>query len=199
MIRFFSVLFPIFALINVSSAAEFDIDTGHSSVNFKVRHLVAKTTGRFEHFKGTVNYTEGKPADWKVSAEIEMASINTDNAKRDEHLKSPDFFNVQKNPKMTFVSTKVTDVKGTKAKLHGNLTLNGVTKPAILDLEVMGTGKDPWGNTKAGFTATTKINRKDFGIIWNKGLDQGGVLLGDDVEISLEIEAQAKATEAKKS
>lgn len=181
------------AIGSTAQAAKFSIDAAHSSVGFKVRHLVAKTAGRFERFSGTIDFVEGKPADWKVSAEIEVASINTDNSKRDEHLRGADFFNAEKNPKMTFTSTRVSDVKGKKAKLHGNLTLNGVTKPVVLDMEMMGTGKDPWGNMKAGFTATTKINRKDFGMNWNKTLDQGGVLLGEEIEIQIEIEAQQEA------
>ncbi len=174
-------------------AETYEIDASHSQVGFRIRHLVGKVPGRFTSFSGTVDYTAGKPKSWKVDATIDPASINTDNAKRDGHLKAADFFDVEKHPTLTFKSTKVTNVKGDAAKLHGDLTIHGVTKPVVLDLEIGGTTKDPWGNTRSGFSATGTINRKDFGIVWNKTLDAGGVMLGDDVALSLDIEAVLKA------
>lgn len=187
----------LFVVAPVVRADTYEIDASHSQVGFRIRHLIGTVPGRFTKFSGTVQYTPGKPASWKVDAKIDPASINTDNENRDGHLRNPDFFNVEKHPEMSFKSTKVTDVKGSAAKLHGNLTMHGVTKPVVLDLEVGGTAKDPWGNTRTGFSATGKINRKDFGIVWNKALDAGGVMLGDDVSITLDVEAVLK-TPAKK-
>lgn len=177
-------------------AETYEIDAVHSQIGFRIRHLVGKVPGRFTGFSGTIEFTPGKPETWKVAAKIDPATINTDNEKRDGHLKSADFFDVAKYPEMSFKSVKVADVKGETAKLHGELTLHGVTKPVVLDLELGGTTKDPWGNTRAGFTAAGKINRKDFGIVWNKALDTGGLMLGDDVAVSLDIEAVLKAKEA---
>ncbi len=180
-------------LVNASaSAATYVVDAAHSSVNFKVRHLVAKTTGKFDTFDGTIEYVPGKPDVWSVQATAEAASINTAEAKRDEHLRGEDFFNVKKFPKLTFKSKKVADFKNGKGKLIGDLTIHGVTKTVTFDLELGGEGVDPWGNTKVGFTAITKISRKEFGLTWNKTLETGSLLVGDDVEIALEIEANLK-------
>jgi polyisoprenoid-binding protein YceI len=185
-------------LVASASAAVYEIDASHSTVGFKIRHVVTKTSGRFTKFSGVINHEPGKPQAWSVQAEIDPASINTDNEKRDGHLRSPDFFDTAKFPKMSFKSVKVTDAKGDSAKLHGELTMHGVTKPVVLDLEFTGAGKDPWGNEKAGFSAKGKLNRKDFGIVWNKTVDNGGFILGDEVEVVLEIEADAKKPAAKK-
>lgn len=194
-------ILAVAALILSSSALRaevYDIDASHSQVGFRIKHLVGRVPGRFTKFSGTIDFTPGKPETWKVDAKIDPASINTDNEKRDGHLKAPDFFDVEKHPEMSFKSTKVTAVKGETAKLHGDLTMHGVTKPVVLDLELGGTTKDPWGNQKAGFSATGKVNRKDFGLVWNKTLDTGSLMLGEDVEVSLDIEAQvAKPAEKK--
>lgn len=196
---FSAALFAL-ALPFAAVAADFDIDPAHSSVTFKIRHLVSKTAGHFEKFTGTLSYEPGKPETWQANAVIDTASINTNNKKRDDHLKGPDFFDVKKFPKMTFKSTKVSDVDDNEAKLHGDLTLHGVTKPVVLDIEFTGAGTDPWGTQKIGFTGKTKVNRKDFGIEWNKTLDAGGLMLGEEVEIVLEIEAdQKKDATAKKA
>lgn len=167
-----------------AGAATYAIDASHSTVGFRVRHFVAKTTGRFTKFGGTINYTEGSPASWKVEAKIDAASINTDHEKRDGHLKSADFFDVEKCPELNFKSTKVTDFKDGSGKLHGELTMHCVTKPVVLDLEVGGVS-----GAKAGFSAKGKIARKDFAIVWNRALDNGGAVLGEDVEVTLDIEA----------
>lgn len=178
-------------------AATYDIDLDHSSVGFKIRHLIGNVRGSFQKFAGAFDYEVGKPDKWKVSATIETASIFTNVEGRDKHLRSGDFFDVE-NPKhpeyktIKFVSTKIAGVKGETAKIHGNLTIKGITKPVILDMTVGGVIKDPWGNEKAGFTATTKVNRKDFGLTWNKALETGGVMVGDEVTITLEIEGQLK-------
>lgn len=167
-----------------ATAAVYTIDASHSTVGFRVRHFVAKTSGRFTKFGGTINYAPAKPAAWSVEAKIDAASINTDNEKRDGHLKSPDFFDVEKCPELLFKSTKVTDFKDGAGKLHGDLTMHCVTKPVVLDFEVGGVE-----GAKAGFSAKGKIARKDFGIVWNRALDNGGAVLGEDVEVTLDIEA----------
>lgn len=173
------------------NAETFNIDTSHSGVTFKIRHIVTKFTGRFDKFEGTFDYEKGKPKTWKVEAAIDAAGINTKNEKRDGHLRSPDFFDVEKCPSITFKSTKISGVKGDKAKIHGDLTVHCVTKSVILDAELTGIENDLQGK-RAGITATTKLNRKDFGITWNKTLDSGGIVLGEEVEVILEIEGVVK-------
>ncbi len=173
-------------------AVTYTIDPDHSAVTFKIRHLFSKTSGAFNQFEGTIDYEPEKPETWKTEAVIQAASINTNVEKRDNHLRSKDFFEVEKYPTITFKSTQVTDVTPQTAKLHGDLTIHGVTKPVVLDLQIHGVGKDPWGNVRAGFTATTTINRKEFGLNWNKAVETGGFLVGDEVEITLEAEGLLK-------
>lgn len=169
------------------SAATYTIGADHSAVTFKIRHLFSKTPGNFNQFEGTIEYEPGQPESWKTQAVIQAASIDTNVEKRDNHLRSKEFFDVEKFPTITFKSAKVTDVTDKGAKLHGDLTIHGVTKPVVLDLAIHGVGDDPWGNTRAGFTATTTIDRKEFGITWNQPV-VGGLMLGDEVEITLEVE-----------
>jgi len=171
-----------------AGAATYKIDPEHSAVMFHIHHLLGKVTGRFEHLQGTVDYDASKPAVWKTSATIEAASINTESAQRDTHLRSEDFFEVAKYPTLEFVSSGVTDVQGNHAKLHGNLTMRGVTKPIVLDLEIDGVAKDPWGGTHAAFSATGKLDRRDYGVEWNQAVEGGGVLIGNEVELELDIE-----------
>lgn len=195
--RLIIALAAVFAVAAPALRAEVhEIDASHSQVGFRIKHLVGKVPGRFTKFSGTIDYTVGEPKTWKVSATIDPASINTDNEKRDGHLKAEDFFDVAKYPTITFKSTKVSDIKGDTAKVTGDLTMHGVTKSVVLDLEIGGITKDPWGNIKSGFTATGTINRKDFGIVFNKTLDSGGLMLGEDVVITLDIEAQVKTKDA---
>lgn len=169
----------------------YEIDKVHSSILFKIRHMLSKTTGQFQQFGGTVTVDPDKRDSVEVSAAIVAGSVDTDDAKRDQHLRGADFFDVEKFPQITFTGGKLTDVNAdrTKGKVEGMLTLHGVTKPVVLDVEWLGVATDPWGNTKAAFSATTKINRKDFGMVWNKTLDAGGYLIGEEVEIELNIEA----------
>lgn len=169
-------------------AAPYKVDAAHSQVMFKVRHLISTVTGRFDKFEGSFDYDSKNLAGFKSKGTIDATSINTNNSKRDEHLRSPDFFDTAKYPTLEFSSTSVSDLKGTKGKLKGNLTIHGVTKPVVFDVEFLGTGKDPWGNEKAALTATTTINRTDFGLKWNQALETGGVLVGEEVQIILEIE-----------
>ena len=177
-------------------AARYVIDPVHSDVTFKIRHMmVSKVSGRFGKFSGELNFDEKNPSAWNATANIETSSIDTNNASRDGHLKSADFFDVQKYPAITFRSTGVRNAGGGKAQLNGMLMMHGVERPVILDLEIGGVMTEK-GKTKAGFEASGKLNRKDFGITWNKALDSGGVALGDEVEISIRIEADL--AEAKK-
>jgi polyisoprenoid-binding protein YceI len=191
--RLFAAVLAVGLLVTVSRAETFQIDPAHSSVTFTIHHLVGRVAGHFDQFSGSFNYDEKETKSWSAQADIETASINTANPKRDDHLRSADFFDVSKYPKMTFKSTGVSNVTGKTAKLMGNLTLHGVTKPVVLDLEIGGVTKDPFGSGKrAGATAMTKINRKDYGIIWNKALEAGGMMVGDEVDIVLNVEGISK-------
>lgn len=173
-------------------AAEFTIDQSHSHVGFKVRHLVSKVDGEFKDFDGAFTFDEKDADKAKVKFTAKATSINTGTAKRDEHLRSPDFFDVKKYPTLSFEGKKLETDGDKHYKLAGDLTIHGVTKPTTFDVDFGGVAKDPWGGTRAGFTATTKINRKDFGLTWNKALETGGLLVGDDVTIELNIEGVAK-------
>jgi polyisoprenoid-binding protein YceI len=176
---------------SVLRAETFSIDPYHSSVSFRVKHVVGKVSGHFDKFSGTFDYDAAKPQSWSTQASIESTSVNTGIEKRDNHLRSPDFFDVQKFPALTFKSTSVTDVQGNKAKLHGDLTMHGVTKPVILDLEIAGTAKDPIGKgQRAGATATGRVNRLDYGIGPASGPMSG--MVGNDVDITIEIEGVSK-------
>lgn len=179
-----------------AGATEYDIDAAHTQVGFKARHVVGKVPGRFTKFSGSFTYDAKNPKAWKAEATIDAASINTDVEARDKHLKSDAFFDVEKCPTIVFKSTKVSAVKGDHFKLLGDLTMHCVTKPVALDVEVDGTGKDPWGNESASFSASATINRQDWGISWNKSLDSGGVLVGDKIELSLEVTGNAKKADA---
>lgn len=162
------------------------IDASHSEVGFQVRHLmVSKVRGSFATFSGAITVA-GDTA--SVTVEVDPASINTRDENRDQHVRSGDFFDVENHPKWSFVSTSV-KANGNDITVAGDLTMRGITKPVVLEGEFLGTNTDPWGNTKAAFEASTTVNRKDFGIEWNAPLDTGGVLVGEDVKISLEIQA----------
>ncbi|MSN25363.1 MAG: protein yceI precursor [Geobacter sp.] len=171
-------------------ASTWNIDPEHSNVEFKVRHLmVSNVKGHFDKYSGTVNIDDKDITKSKVEVNIDTNSINSNVQKRDEHLRSADFFDVAKYPAMTFVSKKVAKAGQDKLKVTGDLTLHGVTKEVVLDVAGPSKeSKDPWGNLRKGATATTKINRKDFGLTWNKALETGGVVVGDEVAITLEIE-----------
>ncbi len=186
-------LAAVFFLAAPVFAATYKIDVDHSTVGFKIRHLLSNVNGRFNQFEGTVDYDPEKPETWKANAAIQAASIDTNVAPRDKHLRSADFFDVEKFPTLTFTTTEVTDVTPAGAKLKGLLNLHGVEKTVVMDLQIHGVAKDPWGNVKAGFTAATKINRKDFGLAWNKALESGQFLVGEEVLITLEIEAIQEA------
>lgn len=173
-------------------ATTYRIDPEHTTVGFKIRHLFSNVQGTFDAYEGTIVYVPGQPEQWSANATIQTASVNTRVGKRDAHLRSKDFFAVDNYPTMTFNSTKVTEATATSAKLAGILTLHGIEKPVVLNVDIHGEGKDPWGNLRAGFTATTRINRQDFGLTWNKALESGGLLVGDEVDITLEVEGVAQ-------
>jgi len=174
-----------------AGADTYRVDPAHTSVLFHVRHLFTSVTGRFERFDGTIDYDEKAPAKTHVTGAIEAASINTNVERRDNHLRSSDFFDVEKFPKITFESSGASeiDASGHKGKMQGTLTIHGVSRPVVLDVSFLGKGKDPGGHERAGFRATTTINRKDFGLNWNKALESGGLLVGDEVTIDLDVEA----------
>lgn len=173
-------------------ATTYAIDPDHTTIGFKIRHLLSKVQGTFDRVDGSFDYVPGKPELWKASATMQASSINTRVAERDKHLRSKDFFEVETYPTVTFTSTGVSDATATGATLNGLLTLHGVQKPVTLHLEIHGEAKDPWGNVRSGFTATTTINRKDFGVLWNKVVETGQLLVGEDVEITLEVEGIAQ-------
>lgn len=177
------------------SKEKWGFDIAHSSVNFWIRHLmVSKVHGRFTQWNGAFELDEANPAASHVEVQIETSSIDTQELQRDTHLRSPDFLDVEKYPHITFRSTGVEASGGEGYRLTGELTICGTTKSVVLDVEYAGRVKDPWGGERAGFTAKTTINRKDFGLTWNKAIEAGGVMVGDKVEISIEVEAvKAKA------
>ena len=170
----------------------YQIDASHSVVEFVVRHLgLAKVRGRFNTFEGTINVAEDI-TESSVNVSIESASIDTRDAGRDEHLRSPDFLDAPSNPQLTFRSTKVTD-KGGDWVVEGDLSIAGQTRPVALNVEFEGSAVDPWGGTRIGFSAETKINREDFGLTWNQALETGGWLVGKDVKIELSVEGVQEA------
>lgn len=184
------------AIGTTSMAADYTIDAGHSGVMFKVRHLaISSVTGRFEKFSGSFSYDPKNVKASKAEALIEAASINTDQSKRDDHLRNADFFDVEKFPELKFVSKSVKNAKKDRFDIVGDLTLHGVTKSVVLNAEFGGATKDPWGNNRIGFTASTTINRKDFGLTYHKALETGGLVVGEEVKITLEIEGIQKKEE----
>jgi polyisoprenoid-binding protein YceI len=165
------------------------LDKAHSEINFSVRHMMISTVrGRFEEFDGTFEVNESEPTQSKIEVQIQTASINTRDAQRDVHLKGPDFFDTEKYPFMTFKSKRVEKVDDHYARLIGDLTIKDVTREVVLAVEYAGQSKSPWGTVSAGFSAQTKINRKDWGLVWNVALETGGVLVSEEVTINIELE-----------
>jgi polyisoprenoid-binding protein YceI len=168
------------------------IDAVHSSVAFSVRHFTSKVPGRFNKFEGTIVVDPKDLATTQIDVSIDVASIDTAIADRDGHLKSPDFFDVAKHPKATFKSTKVTPAGPGRAKIEGTLTLRGVSKPVVLEAEVLGFGPGMGGHWVGGFEAKGRINRQDFGVAWNKAIEGGGLVLSNDVDLVINVEAGRK-------
>jgi polyisoprenoid-binding protein YceI len=175
-------------------AATWQMDPDHSSFQFKIRHLtVSNVKGDFSKSRGVVMIDDQNITHLKVEVFIDAASINTGHAQRDEHLRGPDFFEVTKYPTITFVSKKVIKTEPNRLKVVGDLTIHGVTGEITVDVEgPTPEVKDPWGNFRRGATATAKINRRDFGLTWNKVLDSGGLVVGDEVNIYVEVELVRK-------
>ena len=172
------------------ASSTWKIDPSHSAIHFSVRHMVvSKTRGRFTRFGGQIVFDPAHPAASSVEVTIEPASVDTADAQRDAHLKSPDFFDVEKFPQASFRSTSVEDLGGDKLRISGELTVHGVTRPLSFDAVFEGSAKDPWGGERAGFSGSLSLDRREFGLQWNKALETGGVLVGDKVELSLEVEA----------
>lgn len=183
-----SILMVLVGVPAFAAPEHWAIDPSHSDVRFKIRHMISRVTGGFDTFSGEVEMDSENPTTGSVMFEIDAASINTNNDDRDNHLKSKDFFNVEEYPKISFKS-KAVKKKGDELMVSGDLTMRGVTKPIDLTVLLGGVAVDPWGNQKAGFEVNGKLNRKEWGIVWNKDLDKGGTLLGDDVTIMINIEA----------
>lgn len=193
--RAFAALLALAATASFAVAAPttWKIDPAHTEVGFQVRHFFSKVHGTFHDVSGTIAFDEADAAATKIDAVVRVASVDTGNQKRDGHLQSPDFFNAATDSLITFKSTKITKAGKNKFKIAGDFTLRGVTKPVVFDAEFLGSsavsvGGQSWGS-KAGFSATTVINRKDFGVNWNKTLDSGGLMVDDMVTIELNIEA----------
>jgi polyisoprenoid-binding protein YceI len=180
-------------------AEKWEFDLVHSSINFWVRHLmVSKVHGRFGKWSGSLAFDEKDPSTASVEVTIDAGTIETKEAQRDEHLRSADFLDAKNHPSITFKSTSVAKVSSGNYKVAGNLTIRGTQRPVTLDVEYAGRQKDPWGGERVGFSARTSIDRRDFALTWNKTIETGGVVVGDKVEIQIEIEAVlAKATAAK--
>lgn len=189
--KFNRAILAVAAIATLSGGAlaeTWKIDTLHSTVGFKVRHFFAKQAGEFNEFTGTIEFDPANPEAAFVEAVIQTASVDTDDEKRDGHLRSADFFDAENHPEILFKSTNVAR-GGDGFIVTGDLTMRGVTKEVSFELEFLGHGPDPWGGTRAGFAAELVLNRKDFDVKWNNVLDNGGTVLGDKVTVSLDIEA----------
>ncbi|HLZ57246.1 MAG TPA: YceI family protein [Ktedonosporobacter sp.] len=170
-----------------------EIDAAHSHAGFSVKHMMISTVkGQFKVVSGQLHIDEQNPANSWVDAEVDVTSVSTGDDKRDGHLRSADFFDAENYPTISFKSTKVEKKGSDEYNVIGDLTIHGVTKPVVFKAEYSGQGKDPWGGTRAGLNAVTKINRKDFGLGWNAALESGGVLVGEDVKIEIDLEAVNK-------
>jgi len=173
-----------------------NIDLAHSSINFSIRHMVvSKVRGRFAKYTGKLNLDESDLTRSVVEATIDASSIDTGTPQRDDHLRSPDFFDVEKFPELRFRSTRVEKIDDAHYRVTGELTLRDVTREVSLDVEYGGKGKDPWGNERLAFVAKAALDRKAFGLEWNQMLEAGGVLVGDRVDIELDVQALKAAAE----
>ncbi len=167
-----------------------EIDRSHSDVAFEIRHLLSKVRGRFSDFAGTLYFDSARPESSRIEVVIQAASIDTAEPDRDKHLRSTDFFDVATFPTLTFTSTSVTPRGGNRYDIVGDLTIHGVTREVTLPASFLGSMQDPWGNEKFGFEGGLTLNRKDFGLSWNAALEAGGFLVGDEVKVSLSVQAK---------
>ena len=171
-----------------------EIDASHSGIHFSVRHLViAKVRGQFSRWSGALLVPDGDFARASVEAVIDASSIETGVADRDAHLKSPDFFDVAQYPEVTFTASRFEPEGDSEGRLVGTLTIKGITRDVVLSVERHGQARDPWGNERAAFSAKTSIDRKDFGLTWNQALETGGLMVGERVDLEIEIEAVRQA------
>lgn len=170
----------------------YKVDPDHSGVGFTIRHFVSNITGRFQDFDGVVKYDKANPAASSVSFTVQAKSIDTANGDRDNHLRSPDFFDAEKFPTWTFTSTSVKAVDADTLEVTGDMTIKGVTRKVTIPVDVLGSVKTPRGE-KAGFETSFKLDRKEYGITWNRALDTGGAILGDDVKVTISVEADRQA------
>jgi polyisoprenoid-binding protein YceI len=186
--------FPVFllaALVALPAAAAdtWVVDRSHAEVSFQVRHLMVKVRGHFQDFEANIQADAAKPEASSVVFTVKTASINTSNEGRDKHLRSADFFDVENHPEMTFKSSAIKATGKDTFDVAGTLTIRGISKEIVLPVTFQGFLKDPWGKEKAGFETSVTLNRKDFGMVWNKALDAGGVVLGDEVWVNITFEA----------
>ena len=182
------------ATLPTASTSSWKIDPAHTHVEFAVRHLmIATVKGRFADVQGTVTIDETDPTKNSVDVTIGAASIDTREPQRDAHLRSADFFNIEVHPTLTFRSRRVTDVAGDRFRLTGDLTIGSVTREVVLEVTTGGRGRDPWGGERSAFEATTKIKRSEFGLTWNQALETGGVVVGDEIKISVDAELVRQA------
>lgn len=171
------------------SKVTWNMDPTHSELGFKVKHMmVTNLSGKFTDFSVQASSDDEHFSNPAISFSAKIASVNTGQEQRDTHLRSAEFFDVEAHPEMTFTANKMEKISDENYKMHGDLTIKGISKPVQLDVEFGGIGKDPWGNTKAGFTVNGKIKRSDFGLTWNAPLETGGVLVSDEVRINSEIQ-----------
>ena len=176
-------------MATATATQTFTIDKAHSEALFQVRHLITKLRGRFSNFEGRIEFDQEQPENSSVNVTIEAASIDTNEPDRDTHLRSDDFFGVDTHPHLTFKSTDVRKTGSNTFDVAGALTIKGVTRDIVLPATFLGVAKDPWGKSRAGFETEITINRKDYGLLWNAALETGGFLVGDEVKISLSIQA----------
>ena len=184
-----SIVIALFGITLMSAQSKWNIDASHSTIRFAVDHMViSEVEGIFSTYEGSVSTTKDDFSDAKINFMVDVNSVDTDNAKRDEHLRGVDFFETDNYPKMTFVSTSVTKTGTGKYNLKGKLSLHGITKEITLAMTYGGTTKDPWGNTKAGLKVTGVINRTDFGLKYNSVLEAGSLMIGEEVTITAKVE-----------
>jgi polyisoprenoid-binding protein YceI len=176
-----------------TSTRTFAIDKSHSEALFTVRHLITKVRGRFNEFEGTIQFNQEHPEQSSVNFSIDAGSVDTNDVNRDTHLRSGDFFDVERFPRITFTSTGITAIDQDQFAVAGTLSVHGVSQDVVLPVVFAGLAKDPWGNERAGFESELTLNRKDFGLNWNAALETGGFLVGDEVRITLSIQAVAKS------
>jgi polyisoprenoid-binding protein YceI len=186
----YAILLTALAAASPAVAKEtYQIDKSHTTVGFEVRHIFTNVGGKFTDFAGTINVDRAKPESSSVEFTIHAKSIDTNEPRRDEHLRSAEFFDVANHPAITFRSTSLKPNGNDSWLVTGDLTMRGVTKSVTLPVTLLGEGKDPWGNEKLGLETTVTLNRKEFGLTWNKALESGGLLVGEEVKVQIAIEA----------